>query len=504
MTTLHWGDPADAVQLPPGVRALLGSVLGVTGPRPAVPAALAPPAALPAALHADVSDRARRAHASGMSTEDLLRARAGHLADAPDGVVRPDGHDEVLEVLRLAARHRIAVVPHGGRTSVVGGLRAVREGYRGVVALDLSRLDRLLAVDPVSRTATLQAGVRGPRAEELLAGHGFTLGHFPQSFRYATLGGFAATRSSGQASAGYGRFDEMVVGLRAATPAGTLDLGRAPQSAAGPDLRQLLLGSEGTFGVITDLTLRVRPAVEIAYEGWAFPDFAAGVRAVRGLAQDGPLPAVVRLSDEVETAINEATGSGSDSSQVADSGAAGGCLAIVGAGAGEALRAYGGRPLGAAPGVAWAAGRFHAPYLRDALLDAGALAETLETATFWDRLPSTYRAVREALTSTLAAAGTPPIVMCHVSHVYETGASLYFTVVAAQAGDPAAQWRAAKAAASDAIAATGATITHHHGVGRDHLPWYAREIGPVGLAMLRGVKQAVDPVGVLNPGILLP
>lgn len=496
MTAVRWGEPENAVTLPPSVRDLLGAALGVTGPRPAAGPVLAPPVPLPGFPALDVSPGARLGHATGMSTEDLLRARGGEALDAPDGVTSPADHDEVLDVLRIAAEHRVAVVPHGGRTSVVGGLRVVRDGYTGVVALDLSRLDRLLDFDPVSRTATLQAGVRGPRAEELLGAQGCTLGHFPQSFEYATLGGFAATRSSGQASAGFGRFDQMVVGLRAATGAGTLELGRAPQSAAGPDLRQLLLGSEGAFGVLTELTVRVRPRREFDYQGWAFPSFDAGMRAVRALAQDGPLPAVLRLSDEVETAINAATGSGSD--------AGGGCLAVIGrlgdidpAGT---LQGYGGEPLGPEPGRAWAAGRFRAPYLRDALLDAGAFAETLETATFWGRLPQTYAAVRDALLATLGEA----IVMCHISHVYETGASLYFTVVTAQGDDPIGRWRTAKAAAGDAILATGATITHHHGVGRDHRPWYAREIGAVGAAVLHAVKRAVDPAGVLNPGILLP
>jgi alkyldihydroxyacetonephosphate synthase len=522
MNDLHyvarWGDPADAVTLPPGVTALLGTALGVSAPTPGAHAAVLPRTTLDApvldALRAacgrlDTDDAARLAHAAGKSTEDLLRLRAGDATGAPDAVARPGGHDEVEALLAACARHRVAVVPFGGGTSVVGGLAADREGVAGVLALDLAGLGRMLRLDPVSRIATFEAGVRAPDAERLLAAEGLTLGHFPQSFEYASLGGFAATRSSGQASAGYGRFDRMVVGLRAATPVGTLELGRAPESAAGPDLRQLLLGSEGVFGVVTELTLRVRPAPAARrYAGWTFPSFADGARALRSLAQDGPLPTVLRLSDETETAINAATGSGQD--------ADGGCLAVVGFEGDQAdvaaradsasrrLAELGGTSLGEAPGEQWRAGRFRAPYLRDALLDAGALAETLETATFWDRLPETYAAVRDALVETLAAAGTPPLVLCHISHVYETGASLYFTVVAAQAKDPVAQWRAAKAAASDAIAATGATITHHHGVGRDHKPWYAREIGPVGVAALRGVKDALDPRGILNPGILLP
>jgi alkyldihydroxyacetonephosphate synthase len=473
MTAFRWGEPGESVPLPPVLS-------GLTAKRESTPVVLPPPAALPAILRADKSDTARLAHAAGMSTEDLLLARAGQIPGVPDGVIQPATHDEVLEILRIASEEKVAVIPYGGGTSVVGGLHAVREGFAGLIALDLARLDRFVEIDPISRTATFEAGIRAPRAEELLAEHGFTLGHFPQSFRYATLGGFAATRSSGQASTGYGRFDQMVVAMRAATPTGTLDLGRAPHSAAGPDLRQLLLGSEGAFGVITQLTLRVRPASRLRYGGWQFPSFETGLEAVRELAQSGAPPAVVRLSDEAESSLSGVEG----------------CLAIL---SGDTVPA-GGVSLGPAPGQAWEESRFHAPYVRDALLDAGALAETLETATFWDRLPATYAAVRSALMSSLEAA----LVMCHVSHVYETGASLYFTVVAPQDDDPVAQWRAAKRAASDAIVRTGATISHHHGVGRDHRPWYAQEIGPVGVSMLRAVKHAVDPAGILNPGILLP
>jgi alkyldihydroxyacetonephosphate synthase len=511
----RWGEPADAVALPEQVRRLLASALKLAGPRPAGgPPALPPTALAPdliAALRkacADVDDGepARLAHAAGMSTVDLLELRAGHVAAAPDAVARPASHDEVVAVLRAATGHRIAVVPFGGGTSVVGGLRAARAGFAGVVALDLTGIRRLLAVDAVSRTATFEAGVRGPDAEALLAGHGFTLGHHPQSFQYATLGGFAATRSSGQASSGYGRFDQMVLGLRAATPVGTLAVGRAPQSAAGPDLRQWLLGSEGTLGVVTELTLQVRPTpAERSYVGWAFPSFADGCRAVRALAQDGPVPTVVRLSDEAETATNAMVDPASGG------GGAGAVLGFEGtdvaqraARAAAVLESHGGTPLGEEPGRAWLAGRYRGPYLRDALLDAGALVETLETATFWHRLPETHAAVRDALTGTLTGLGTPPIVMCHVSHVYPAGASLYYTVLAAQDDDPATQWRTAKAAASDAIVASGATITHHHGVGTDHRAWYAEEIGPVGAAMLRAAKAAVDPAGILNPGILLP
>jgi alkyldihydroxyacetonephosphate synthase len=295
-----------------------------------------------------------------------------------------------------------------------------------------------------------------------------------------------------------------------ATPTGTIELGRAPKSAAGPDLRQLILGSEGAFGVITSLTLQVRPAPERShYEGWRFESFTAGSKALRRLAQDGPRPTVMRLSDEAETALNLARPA------ELGQGAGGGALAIVGfegrpadvesarASASAVLRDLGGE-ADAEAGESWARDRFRGPYLRDALLSAGALVETLETVGFWSALPSLYSAVSEALRSSLAAQGTPPIVLCHISHVYPAGASLYFTVGCAALEDPLTQWRSAKAAASDAILAAGGSITHHHGVGTDHRDWLVREIGALPTRVLQAVKAELDPHWILNPGILIP
>jgi len=498
-----WGEPEQAVRLPDSLRPLLAA-LGVRAAPARVELAdlVLPPSRLsPAAegalakavgaehVRTDAGSRAR--HSAGKSTPDLVGQRAGQVPNAPDAVVHPGSHDEVSAVLDACTEHRVTVVPFGGGTSVVGGLVA-RSGP--AIALDLRRLDKLLAVDPVARTATLQAGVRAPDADRLLAAHGYTLGHLPQSYEYATIGGFAATRSAGQASAGYGRFDDMVVGLTVATPAGGLAIGRAPASAAGPDLRQLFLGSEGTLGVITSVTVRVRPRPgRQRYEGWRFPSFEDGLAAVRRLAQDGPLPAVVRLSDGYETALSAP---GID-----------GCLLVTGddadrPDAGAALRNAGGTSLGAEPGEAWAAGRFAAPYLRDALLDAGAFAETLETAGFWSALPGLYAATQGALLDALAP--QPRIVLCHVSHVYETGASLYFTVLFALGDEPLERWAVAKARAGDAVLDNGGTISHHHGVGTAHRDRYVREVGPLAVDLLRAVKSTVDPAGILNPGVLLP
>ncbi|WP_282785807.1 FAD-binding protein, partial [Nocardia sp. CC201C] len=314
-----WGAPSGQQPLPERIRGLLAQVFGVSGEPVArrdegdVPlraSAITPDqrAGLVAVVGADhVSDghRDRLRHAGGKSTPDLLRRRAEGPQDAPDAVVFPADHDEVLAVLAYCAGNGIAVVPFGGGTSVVGGLDPVRGAFPVVIALDLRRLDTLSEVDPVSGTATLGAGLTGPRAEELLAAHGLSLGHFPQSFEFASIGGFAATRSSGQASAGYGRFDDMIQRLRIATPGGSLDLGRAPASAAGPDLRELFAGSEGTLGIITAVTVRVHPVPETtAYQAWSFPDFGTGADALRSVIQTGAAPTVLRLSDEAETGLN--------------------------------------------------------------------------------------------------------------------------------------------------------------------------------------------------------
>jgi alkyldihydroxyacetonephosphate synthase len=304
----------------------------------------------------------------------------------------------------------------------------------------------------------------------------------------------------------------MIRAIRAVTPAGVLDLGRAPESAAGPDLRHLLIGSEGVLGVITQVRLRVHPAPECTrYEAWSFPDFGTGAEALRAVAQTGTGPTVIRLSDEAETGVNLAT-----ADSVGESSITGGCLAItVFEGTTEhaesrhaetraVLDKHGGTSLGEGPARAWEHGRFSAPYLRDSLLAAGALCETLETATTWSNVPVLKAAVTRALTSALAESGTPALVLCHISHVYPTGASLYFTVVAGQRGNPIDQWRAAKKAATEAMVRTGATITHHHAVGADHRPWMRDEIGDLGVAVLKAVKATLDPSGILNPGKLIP
>jgi alkyldihydroxyacetonephosphate synthase len=531
-----WGEADTAV--PSGLAALLADELGMDmtapAPRPLQPPALPPSAldgdALLAALRGVAGDRwvatdaeARLRHATGRSYLDLLALRGARLDAAPDAVVSPADELEVAAILRLCAREGCAVVPFGGGTSVVGGVRPLRGDHRAVIALDMRRLDRGIGVDPVAMTATLQAGMTGPQAESFLAIRGLTLGHFPQSYEYATIGGFAATRSAGQASGGYGRFDELVEGMRVVAPTGEIVVAAHPSSAAGPSIRQLVLGSEGRMGVITQVTVRVRHApAQSRYEGWSFRSFAAGVAAVRALAHGRVVPDVTRLSDREETRVGMAMAFRGDAMDrigrryLRWRGHDRGCLLIAGwdsdallpgarqAEAREVLHRHGGIRLGGAPGRSWLRQRYHGPYLRDALLDSGILVETLETATGWSTLHQLHDAVAEALRRALLADGAASLVGCHVSHVYPSGASLYFTVLAGAGPDPGARWAAAKRSGCEAILDNGGTITHHHAVGTDHRPYLTRELGGEALGALAAAASRLDPTGIMNPGKLLP
>jgi len=517
-----WGDPAQATTLPGRVHALLPVLLGrVRKPArgPEIGEVQLDPTRLGdedlSALRAVAGERAVRIaaedrirHAGGRSTPDLLRRRRLRQR-APDAVVLPADHDAVGALLRLAAERDIAVIPFGGGTSVVGGVHPDAGARRAVIALDLQRLSGLVRFDEISGEAVLLAGTRAPEAERLLGERGFELGHYPQSYRYATIGGFAAARSSGQNSAGYGRFDAMVTGIRMATPTGDLDLGRAPASAAGPDLIRLVLGSEGVFGVITEVRVQVHPTpAQRIVESWTFPDFETGAEALRSVVQAGASPTVIRLSDEAETRVS-----------LAQIGRIGRALS-TGAGAvtvfegeqaesrrartAELLAAAGGTSSGRSAADDWMRTRFDGPYLRDALLDAGVFCETLETAASWSGLHGLRAAVTQALRDGFARAGARCVIMCHISHVYPTGASLYFTVLAGIRSEPLAVWSAVKSDVGDAISAAGGTITHHHAIGRDHAPWLEQEIGETGIRILRAVKRELDPSGIMNPGVLIP
>ena len=527
-----WGDAAQRFELPDAavsaIRAELGVEPGdVAEPVPLerveLPEARPIPEPVRAAAGADAlltadDDRLRRA--AGRSYPDLIRLRRGRLENAPDAVIVPEDARQVAAVLGACADAGVAVVPYGGGSSVVGGLEALRGSHQAVVSLDLAKL-RSVRIDRTSLTAKLGPGLRGPDAEEALGADGITLGHFPQSFEQATIGGFAATRSAGQASSGYGRFDEMVTAIELTTPTGTLRTLEIPHTAAGPSVRGLVLGSEGTLGVITDVTCRVHPTPEMKrYEGWMAPDWATGVELVRELAQGGEMPDILRLSDEEETRVSlDLSGAGGLQKRALDAYLSlrrrrGGCLVICGwedegeavrrrrSIAGRRLRAQGAVPLGSSAGSAWERSRYRGPYLRDELLGLGVLVETLETAHTWSRLGELYQAVGGALKDAL---GPASIVYCHLSHAYADGASLYFTFLTrARRGDELEQWREAKAAACEAIVSCQGTITHHHAIGRDHAPYMEAEVGDLGLATLRAAKERLDPAGVMNPGKLFP
>ena len=468
----------------------------------------------------DFESRVR--HAAGRSYPDLLRLRTGVLGAAPDAVVQPADAAEVAAILQACADGGVAVVPFGGGTSVVGGVEPIAGGHERLIALDLVRL-RDVAVDKTSLTATLGPGLRGPEAEKALAGAGLTLGHFPQSFEYATIGGFAATRSAGQASSGYGRFDDLVTALAMATPIGELRTLATPHTAAGPSLREVALGSEGVLVAITEVRVRVRPAPSARrYEAWVAGDFNSACEQVRELAQGDRLPDIVRISDESETRTSLAL-SGTSAAKRALLEAyltlrrrRGGCIVICGwqgdsdsvdrrrARALPVLR-RGSVPLGESPGRAWEHGRYEGPYLRDELMDLGYFVDTLETSHAWSRLADLHTSVGTAIQRALSDGGTPAIVNCHLSHAYRDGASLYFTFVSrARPGEELDQWREAKTAASEAIVGCGATITHHHAIGLDHAPYMSAEVGEVGIEALSAVKARLDPAGIMNPGKLLP
>jgi alkyldihydroxyacetonephosphate synthase len=528
-----WGDPAIAPELDGPALATLRERIGElrsVAPLPQLedfglpPAQDLPPALAQAVGEENVFTSAedRLRHATGCGYVDLARLRSGRLDAAPDAVVLPADAAEVKRVLELCATESVAVVPFGGGTSVVGGVEPLRGEHDRVISLDLTRL-RDVEVDRRSLTARLGAGLRGPEAEAELGKHGLVLGHYPQSFEYATVGGFAATRSAGQASSGYGRFDSLVSSVRLIAPAGDLQTLETPHTAAGPALREVVVGSEGVFGVIPDVTVRVRPAPrQRRYEAWMAESFEAGAEIVRALAQGPGLPDVIRVSDEEETEVSLALSGPRGLAGSLFGGylglrrRRGGCLVIVGfEGDEEAiarrralsvreLRRGGAVYLGQAAGRTWEHGRYQGPYLRDTLMDMGAMVETLETSHTWTDLAKLHDAVGAAIRDSLAGQGTPGLVFCHLSHAYADGASLYFTFISrSRQGAEVEQWGQVKRAACEAIVAAGGTITHHHAVGGDHAPYMEAEVGATGLDVLRAVKDQLDPTGIMNPGKLL-
>lgn len=469
-------------------------------------------------------DYERAFHARGKSYLDLLLLRAGKVDTAPDAIVYPTSTEEVAALVAFCNEEQIVLVPFGGGSSVVGGVTAVsRDEQTGVVTLDMTLMDQVLEIDEEALTARVQAGVYGPHLEAALGEQGYTLGHYPQSFEFSTLGGWIAHRGAGQQSNKYGKAERWFVAATLVTPQGVWSSENFPASAAGPQLGSLIVGSEGTLGVITEAVVKIQPVPEKKdYRGYVFGDFAAGLKTVREIVQKGVPTAMLRLSDADETQfLSTLRGSGSTSM-----GDMRFCLLLIGhEGSEAAVDAAVAQTqqiasdnqamhLGADPGKGWYKGRFSGPYLRDPLLDHGLAVETLETSTRWSNIVPLHRAVSETLATALKENAAPSVgaqpdtttglVMAHVSHSYTDGASLYFTFVFPRdLSREVEQFQAIKQAACEALLEHGGTISHHHGVGLDHARYLVREKGALGVGLLKSIKAQVDPGGILNPGKLI-
>lgn len=450
------------------------------------PPRLAPPSALEDLFTADPLSRAGHAH--GKAYRDVVRNLSGELANPPDWVAYPRTEEDVAAVLEWAGA---AVVPYGGGSSVVGGVEC-RDTDRPWVSLDLSKMDAVLELDHVNLAMRAQAGIFGPALEDALRPHGLTLRHFPQSFEFSTLGGWLATRAGGHFATGYTHIDDLLQCLRVVTPAGTVATQRVPASGAGPEPNRVWLGSEGALGVITEAWVRVQRRPEFrSGASVSFPTFAAALLATREVAQSGLMPANCRLLDPMESYL----GAGAEDGRVrlllgfesADHPVVRKLDRAL-----EICRGHGGRLSEKDAVGRWRGTFLQAPYLRDGLARLGVVVETFETACTW----SSFEALHEAVVD----AAAPGLVTCRFTHVYPDGPAPYFTVYAAgRRGGEVEIWDEIKRRVSDALIAHGATITHHHAVGRDHLPWYRP--GLFGDA-LQAVKRTFDPKGILNPGVL--
>jgi alkyldihydroxyacetonephosphate synthase len=494
---------------------------------------------LPGALRAELeeavgesflsSDRLDRVvHSRGKSLRDLIRQRHGEVARLPDVIVRPADEDEVSATVQAALRSDAVLIPFGGGSSISGSLEAPGDEPRPVISVDLERLDGLLEIDGRSRLARAQAGVFGPRLEDQLSLHGYTFGHFPDSFPHSTLGGWIATRSSGMQSDRYGDICDMVKGLRVVTPAGMLVARPVPAASNGPSVRQMVLGSEGRLGIITEATVQVRRIPERrTILGYLFPTWAEGLAAMQELAGSEHSVSVTRVSDANETQFSfamrvnptlvdklqsEALQSylrrrrGFDPNQM--------CLSFIGyegserhvaaqrRAVGRLVKRHGGLCVGSGPGVLYDRKKFDIPYIRDFLLDRGAPGDVSETATTWSNLMPLYDAVIAEANQAFARLNVKGFVMCHLSHSYHAGACLYFTFSFGATSDDAmlAEYEVVKSAIQQAFVDNGATLSHHHAVGTEHAQWLLQDISAPGVAMLDALFDGFDPGRHLNPG----
>jgi alkyldihydroxyacetonephosphate synthase len=523
-----WGYEGDgpSAEQQEKIAALLGARFGIApptcqpAPRIEEITLRAPRLAAPAAL-AGICSMApldRAAHTYGKSFRDVVRAYARDFSNPPDLVAFPRDEVDVVALLDWATAERVAALPYGGGSSVVGGVEPPRGGdYRGAVSIDLGQLDRVIEIDRVGRAARIQAGVLGPALEDQLRPHGYTLRHFPQSFEFSSLGGWIATRSGGHFATLYTHIDDFVESLRVVTPSGVIESRRLPGSGAGPSPDRLFLGSEGILGVVTEAWMRLqdRPTFR-ASASVTFADFLSGARAVRAVAQAGLYPSNCRLLDPGEALVAGA-GSGAEAVLLLAFESADHALDAwmqralecarehgggVPAGAGATRRESEGAREGAAG--AWRQSFLGAPYLRDALVGMGMITETFETAITWDRFEAFHNAVMGAAEEAVRRVCGAGSVTVRFTHAYPDGPAPYYSIIApSRVGSQLAQWAEIKAAASEAIIAHGGTITHHHAVGRDHRPWYDRQRPARFAAALAAAKRALDPAGILNPGVLI-
>jgi alkyldihydroxyacetonephosphate synthase len=477
-------------------------------PEPSV----APPPELATFCSTSRRDRAMRAH--GKSYRDIARAFAGDFGEAPDFVALARDESDVAAVLAWASAERVAVVPFGGGTSVVSGVGKPEGAWRGVVALDLRRMDRVLEVDATSRAARIQAGATGPRLEEQLAAHGLTLRHFPQSFEHSTLGGWIATRAGGHFATLYTHIDDLLESVRMVAPAGVFETRRLPASGAGPSPDRLVLGSEGILGVVVEAWMRVRPRPRFrASASVRFADLAAGARGARAVAQSGLYPTNCRLLDPREAMLNGVPADGGAVLLLAFESADHGvrpwieravAIAVAEGGTSSPIKERTDERGADGTAEAWRQAFIDAPYLQSALVSLGIIADTFETACTWDRFDALHARVRARVEGAMRDACGGGSLSCRFTHVYPDGPAPYFTFVApGRAGEEIAQWTEIKRAAMDALVESGATITHHHAVGRLHRPGYEREVPVLFTETLRAAKRVLDPAGVLNPGVLV-
>ncbi|OGO63850.1 MAG: FAD-linked oxidase [Chloroflexi bacterium RBG_19FT_COMBO_55_16] len=522
-----WGEEEITYPLPPSAARYLEAIVGTGVPSQDIPRENVldniPASRLLSHPLVSIDKEDRLRHARGQSLPDWVALRSGQIGVFPDGVAYPRTEQEVHTILNYARSNRMRVIPYGGGTSVVGHINPPA-GEVPCLTMDLSNLNRLVYLDETSRLATFEAGVRGPSLEAQLQARGYTLGHFPQSFEFSTLGGWIATRSCGQQSYYYGRIEDLFAGGHLEMPDTHLDISVFPASAAGPDLRELILGSEGRFGVLTRATIRIRPLPEAeAFFAVFFHDMESGLNAIKEIVQADLPISMVRLSDAIETETTLALAGKPD--MVSWGGR---LLTRLGFGSGRCLllfgvtgkkrtihrlrnnthtiaRSHGGLPVGKLIGEQWRKSRFLTPYLRNTLWEQGYALDTLETAVAWCSISETASRIKEAIVAASAPLGKEVLVFSHISSIYRDGASIYVTYLFSRQADPEEtlhRWQVMKSAASHAIIAQGGTISHQHGVGRDHLPYLESEKGRLGMAILESIGKTCDPSGMLNPGAL--